>query len=273
MTTRTALNRGAQDPSDPSSAGCGAHCRRLADTSAWPCGARDCDPVPFRGVAGHVCSRKPSIRSVQVPEIRWAEFARRAPQMASTMARYLDQVAVSARPNTVTGIELTSPQFADCVTVTDPACHSMALVRRAHFEDCKCWLGRRPSRHGTRTATAVSGCLGLLHVLRTDHRTGLRGRPLRVPIFAGDFPSRDEPNPKFLDDPTAAKFIAALACRSQPAPTADGRAPRRHRDPLRRTRRARRQRDGHRRRHHWLGIPVGRQAPQRPLNPTLPTAR
>ena len=35
--------------------------------------------------------------------------------------------------------------------------------------------------------------------------------PRKVPIFAGDFPKRDEPLPRFLNDPTAAKFMAALA--------------------------------------------------------------
>ena len=35
--------------------------------------------------------------------------------------------------------------------------------------------------------------------------------PRRVPIFAGDIPKADEPLPKFLDDPTAAKFMATLA--------------------------------------------------------------
>jgi site-specific recombinase XerD len=35
--------------------------------------------------------------------------------------------------------------------------------------------------------------------------------PRRSPIYAADFPERDEPLPKFLDDPTAAKFMAALA--------------------------------------------------------------
>ena len=35
--------------------------------------------------------------------------------------------------------------------------------------------------------------------------------PRRVPVFAGDIPKADEPLPKFLDDPTAAKFMAALA--------------------------------------------------------------
>ena len=32
-----------------------------------------------------------------------------------------------------------------------------------------------------------------------------------MPIFTGDLPKADEPTPKFLDDPTAAKFMAALA--------------------------------------------------------------
>src|SRR3954470_24630919 len=98
----------------------------------------------------------------RVPEISWIELAGRAPQMASTIARYLDQLAASARPATVTAVELTLRQFADCVTVTDPGCHSMALVRRAHFEDYKRWLGRRPGRHGTLTSTTISGRLGLL---------------------------------------------------------------------------------------------------------------
>ena len=35
--------------------------------------------------------------------------------------------------------------------------------------------------------------------------------PRRVPIFAGDIPKADEPLPKFLDDPTAAKFMTTLA--------------------------------------------------------------
>jgi integrase len=35
--------------------------------------------------------------------------------------------------------------------------------------------------------------------------------PRRVPIFARDVPQAGDPLPKFLDDPTAAKFMAALA--------------------------------------------------------------
>jgi hypothetical protein len=35
------------------------------------------------------------------PEITWSEIAQRAPLMVSTMATYLDQLSVSARPGTV----------------------------------------------------------------------------------------------------------------------------------------------------------------------------
>ena len=146
-----------------------------------------------------------------LPEITWIELARRAPQMVSTMARYLDQLAVSARPATVNAVELTLRQFADCVTMTDPTCHAMALVKRSHFEHYKRWLARRPGRHGTLCASTISGRIGLLRtfferIIEWDYDDA----PARIPIFAGDFPNRDEPLPKFLDDPTAAKFMAAL---------------------------------------------------------------
>ncbi len=37
-----------------------------------------------------------------------------------------------------------------------------------------------------------------------------------MPIFPGDFPKPDEPLPKFLDDPTMAKFMAAVAEDTNP---------------------------------------------------------
>jgi hypothetical protein len=35
-----------------------------------------------------------------LPEFTWPQIIHRAPKMAATMARYLDQLAVSARPAT-----------------------------------------------------------------------------------------------------------------------------------------------------------------------------
>ena len=57
--------------------------------------------------------------------------------------------------------------------------------------------------------------------------------PKRSPIYAGDFPERDEPLPKFLDDPTAAKFMATLATDPNKRRRLHGRAARPHRHAFR----------------------------------------
>jgi len=150
-------------------------------------------------------------------EISWPQIIVAAPQMAATMARYLDQLAVSARPGTVLSVDLTLRQFAGCVTATDPTCRTMAQVTRGHFEDYKRWLAHRPGRSGTLSATTISCRLGLLRTFfERIIEWGYDDAPARVPIYAGDFPDRDEPLPKFLDDPTAAKFMAALATDPNP---------------------------------------------------------
>ena len=133
------------------------------------------------------------------------------------MARYLDQLAVSARPAPVVAVDLTLRQFAHCVTVADPTCRSMAAVTRVHFEDYKRWLARRAGRRGTLSPTTISGRVGLLRTFFARIiEWGYDDAPARIPIFAGDFPERDEPLPKFLDDPTAAKFMATLAADANP---------------------------------------------------------
>ncbi len=170
---------------------------------------------PLPAVA--VVADQPLAAARSTQEISWPQIIAAAPQMAATMARYLDQLAVSARPATVSAVDLTLRQFAGSVTAHDPACQTMAQVTRRHFEDYKRWLARRPGRHGTLSPTTISGRLGLLRtfferIIEWDYADA----PARVPIFAGDFPDRDEPLPKFLDDPTAAKFMAALAADPNP---------------------------------------------------------
>jgi integrase len=145
-------------------------------------------------------------------EISWPQIMVAAPQMAATMARYLDQLAVSARPATVLAVDLTLRQFAGCVTATDPTCQTMAQVTRGHFEEYKAWLAARPGRRGALSPTTISGRLGLLRTFfERIIEWGYHDAPARVPIYTGDFPNRDLPLPKFLDDPTAARFMAALA--------------------------------------------------------------
>ena len=133
--------------------------------------------------------------------------------MAATMARYLDQLPVSARPATLGAYDHALRMFAGHITTDDPACRSVSAIEHRHIEAHKTWLAGRPGRSGGKLSpTTISHRLGLLRtfferIIDWDYDDA----PRRSPIYAGDFPERDEPLPKFLDDPTAAKFMAALA--------------------------------------------------------------
>ncbi len=142
----------------------------------------------------------------------WDEIAERAPQVAATMSAYLDQLAVSSRPRTVEAASRALRQFADHLTRSDPACVSVAAVERRHIESFKLALAARPGRRGTVSTETIRNRLGMLRtfferIIDWDDPDA----PRRVPVLAGDIPKADEPLPKFLDDPMAAKFMAALA--------------------------------------------------------------
>jgi site-specific recombinase XerD len=147
------------------------------------------------------------------PEVTWAEIAVKAPVMVATMASYLDQLEVSARPSTVAAAELTLRFFAHRVTQGDPSCTSVARIGRSHIEDFKCWLAKRRGRTGKPLATMT--IRHRLSTVRTFFERIMEwdydDAPVRLFIYMSDFPALDEPLPRFLDDPTAAKFMAALA--------------------------------------------------------------
>jgi site-specific recombinase XerD len=147
------------------------------------------------------------------PEVTWAEIAARAPVMVATMTSYLDQLEVSARPSTVAAAELTLRFFAHRVTEADPSCTSVARIGRSHIEDFKCWLVARRGRTGKPLATMT--IRHRLSTVRTFFERIMEwdydDAPARLFIYMSDFPALDEPLPRFLDDPTAAKFMAALA--------------------------------------------------------------
>jgi integrase len=150
----------------------------------------------------------------QPGDASWEEITRRAPQMAATMTTYLEQLAVSSRPGTVEVASLALRQFASHLVRTDSACTSVAAIQRHHVESYKLALSTRPRRDGLTTVSTqtIRMRLGMLRtfferVIEWDDPDA----PPRVPVFAGDIPKRDDPLPKFLDDPAAAKFMAALA--------------------------------------------------------------
>ena len=150
---------------------------------------------------------------VSTKEFPWETTARRAPVMVATMARYLDQLAISARPATVSATSDALRFFAGQATRDDPSLTAVAQLQRRHIEAHKTWLAARPGQRSPRLSP-VTICLRL-GFLRTFFERitewGYDDAPERQLVFAGDFPERDEPLPKFLDDPTAAKFMAGLA--------------------------------------------------------------
>jgi site-specific recombinase XerD len=129
------------------------------------------------------------------------------------MASYLEQLEVSARPSTVSAVDLALRLLAHRVTTADPTCVSVAFIGRTHIEDFKTWQAARPGRGGKPSSTAtIRHRLSLLRtfferIIEWDYHDA----PARLPIYSSDFPALDEPLPKFLDDPTAARFMAALA--------------------------------------------------------------
>ena len=151
-------------------------------------------------------------------EFPWSETAKRAPVMVATMASYLDQLGVSARATTVGATELGLRHFAGQVTEADPACTSIAALERRHVEAHKLWLVARPGRNGKPLSTAtIRNRLGLLRTFFERLRDwDYDDAPTKTLLFPGDFPQADEPLPKFLDDPTMAKFRSAL--ESDPNP-------------------------------------------------------
>ena len=161
----------------------------------------------------HVQPLEPRRRGGGTPEVTWTEIAARAPAMVATMASYLDQLEVSARPGTVAAAELTLRFFAHRVSEADPKCTSVARIERPHIEDYKRWLVAR--RGNTNKPLATMTIRHRLSTVRTFFERIMEwdydDAPARLFIYMSDLPALDEPLPRFLDDPTAAKFMAALA--------------------------------------------------------------
>jgi site-specific recombinase XerD len=147
------------------------------------------------------------------PEVTWAEIEAKAPRMVATMASYLEQLEVSARPSTVADAELSLRFFAHRVTTADPECVSVSDIGRVHIEDFKRWLSARPGKKGKGMSTlTIRHRLGAMRTFfERISEWEYDDAPARLLVYSSDLPALDEPLPKFLDDPTASKFMAALA--------------------------------------------------------------
>jgi integrase len=145
----------------------------------------------------------------------WPQIATVSPVLAATMLRYLDQVALSLRPSSVTAANGILRDFAGFLTTEFPTINGLVDVDREHVEAFKRHLGTRLSRNKTGRTLSPQRVRIVLGTLRTFFERvsewDYPDAPKRVLIFNGDLPTPDDPLPKFLSDPDAAKLMRAAA--------------------------------------------------------------
>jgi len=147
-------------------------------------------------------------------EFDWSTITETAPVLAATMQRYLDQLALSLRPASVNRAETMLRLFVGYLTSSHPEIRGLVDVERRHIEAFKRYLPTRPGKNGRPPLSEMTIRM-TLGTLRTCFERvsewGYPDAPTRVLIFNGDLPTPDDPLPKFLSDPDAAKLMRAAA--------------------------------------------------------------
>jgi integrase len=149
---------------------------------------------------------------------QWAEIHLAAPLLAETMNRYIEQVGLSLRPGTTRRHEAVTREFALFVLERDATVAGAADIVRRHVEEYKIWLAERPAaRGGQLHRHTIRERLGVVrNFCERIIEWGWEDAPARVPVFSGDFPIKDDPLPRFLDDPTAAKLLRSARSDDDP---------------------------------------------------------
>ena len=147
-------------------------------------------------------------------EFDWPQIAETAPVLAATSQRYLDQLALSLRPASVVSADGMLRRFAGFLTANYPEINGLVDVERRHIEAFKRYLPTRPGKNGRPPLSEMTIRM-TLGTLRTFFERvsewDYPDAPRRVLIFNGDLPTPDDPLPKFLSDPDAAKLMQAAA--------------------------------------------------------------
>ena len=127
------------------------------------------------------------------------------------MLRYLDPVALSLRPSSVTAANGILREFAGFLTTEFADINDLVDVDRHHVEAFKRRLGTRLSRNDTGRTLSPTRIRIVLGTLRTFFERvsewDYPDAPTRVLIFNGDLPTPDDPLPKFWSDPDAVVFM------------------------------------------------------------------
>jgi site-specific recombinase XerD len=151
-------------------------------------------------------------------EREWAHLVRVAPRLAGTSARYLEQISVSLRPESVVVADASLRMFCNYLSEHHPDTTSFAMVGRPEIEGFKRALAERRTAKGT--LVTVGYRRSRLGTIRTFFDRIIQwdwpDAPARIPMFVTDLPKADEPLPKFLDDGDAAKLDRAIKAEPDP---------------------------------------------------------
>ena len=141
----------------------------------------------------------------------WVPITKQAPQLSDTTWAYLDQMAVSLQPASITAADTALRGLAGLLIDRDVT--RFAEVDRADIEAFKTWLTITPTIHGTvPSRNTVRQRLGIVRsFFDRIIEWGWADAPARTPMFAIDVPVADDPLPRFLDDAQAARLTAAAA--------------------------------------------------------------
>jgi len=146
----------------------------------------------------------------------WSEVPE---QFADTARRYIAQVELSLRPNTVKHIDHALREFGSWLGHNRPGVSSCADLTRSDIEDYKSWIGARNGRYTGKPLNRVSIKNRLINLHCFFDRVtewGYPNPPQRPLIFTGDLPIIDKPLPRFLDDAAATKLMRTS--RADPDP-------------------------------------------------------
>jgi integrase len=170
------------------------------------------DAVLFHRGQAHEPHPRRQSHARSVHEVDWDNVADQAPLLAATARRYLAQLSISLRPSSVACFDTTLRQLAGVLLEQHPEVSCVADISREHIETYKTWLADRPGyrKQGKLSKTTLGMRMGHLRIfferiIEWDYDDA----PRRNPVFAGDRPIKDKPLPKFLDDPSAVKLLAA----------------------------------------------------------------
>jgi integrase len=150
---------------------------------------------------------------VSSSDAEWSEIAVAAPGLAASAERYLAQVGLSLRPASVKVADMALRALCRHLIDEHPDVRSFKDVGRPEIEAFKAALGSRRTNQGhplapnTRRSRLGSVRRFFEHIIEWEWEDA----PPRCPVFNSDSPRPDEPLPKALGDPEAARLARAVA--------------------------------------------------------------